>query len=193
MVSWLNSTRYSKNSTSSFLKFSKNGSRWNISKLILWGQQHHPDTKARQDPTRKAKQAASLLLCGLNHFSRVQLFTTPWTIACPAPLSMGFSKQEYWSGLPCPPPRGLTDPGIEPVSLTSSALAGGFFITSASWEVQLDISVIKLVWWKPGPVGVGGFKAGLGWMGVSGLRPMVPGRDRRQDAVTGCHLYQKSS
>ena len=112
-----------------------------------------PHTKARQDPTRKAKQAASLLLCMLSHFSRVQLFTTPWTIACLAPLSVGFSKQEYWRRLPCPPPRDLTDPGIEPVSLTSSALAGGFFITSASWEVQLDISVIKLVWrWKPGPL-----------------------------------------
>ena len=159
-----------------------------------WGQQHHPNTKVRQDPTRKAKQAASLLLSMLSHFSRVQLFTTPWTIACLAPLSMGFSKQEYWSGLPCPPPRDLTDPGIEPVSLTSSALAGEFFITSASWEVQLDISVIKLVWrWKPGPVGAGGFKAGSGLMGGSGLRPMVSGTDRRQDTVIGCHLYQKSS
>ena len=77
--------------------------------------------------------------------SCVQLFETPWTVALQAPLSVGFSKQEYWSGLPCAPPRGLTDPGIEPVSLMSSALAGGFFITSASWEVQLDISVIKLV------------------------------------------------
>ena len=46
-------------------------------------------------------------------FSRVQLFTTPWTVAHQAPLSMGFSRQEYWSGLPCPPPGDLPNPGIK--------------------------------------------------------------------------------
>ncbi|ELR63021.1 hypothetical protein M91_07536, partial [Bos mutus] len=49
-----------------------------------------------------------------------------------APLSMGFSRQEYWSGLPCPPPGDLLDSGIEPKSLMSPALAGGFFTTSAT-------------------------------------------------------------
>ena len=49
---------------------------------------------------------------------------------------MGFSGPEYWSGLPCPSPGDLPDPGIEPVSLVSPALAGGFFTTSASWEAQ---------------------------------------------------------
>ena len=53
-------------------------------------------------------------------------------VACQAPLSMGFSRQEYWNGLPCPPPGDLPDPGIKLVSLTA-ALAGGFF-TSATWE-----------------------------------------------------------
>ena len=48
----------------------------------------------------------------------VQLFVTPWTIANQAPLSMGFSRQEYWSGLPIPSPGDLPDPGIEPVSPT---------------------------------------------------------------------------
>ena len=47
---------------------------------------------------------------------------------------MGFSRQEYWSGLPCPPPGDLPNPGMEPASLMSPALAGGFFITSATWE-----------------------------------------------------------
>ena len=47
---------------------------------------------------------------------------------------MGFSRQEYWSGLPCPPPEDLPDPGIEPASLVSPALAGSFFTTSATWE-----------------------------------------------------------
>ena len=73
----------------------------------------------------------------LSHFSRVQLCVTLWTVAHQAPLSMGFSRQEYWSGLPWPPPGDLPDPGTEPVSLTSPALAGGFFTTSATWEVLL--------------------------------------------------------
>ena len=60
----------------------------------------------------------------------------PWTVAYEAPLSMGFSRQEYCSGLLCPPPGDLPDPGIEPVSLTSPLLAGGFFITSAIWEAH---------------------------------------------------------
>ena len=54
--------------------------------------------------------------------------------ALQAPLSMGFSRQEYWSGLPCPPPGGLPHPGIEPVSLMSPELAGRFFTTSTTWE-----------------------------------------------------------
>ena len=54
--------------------------------------------------------------CELSHFSCVQLFATPWTIACQAPLSTGSSRQEYWSGLPCLPPEDLPNPGIEPRS-----------------------------------------------------------------------------
>ena len=73
-------------------------------------------------------------MCLLSHFSRVRLFATPWTAALQAPLSMGFSRQEYWSGLPCPPPGDLPHPGIEPASLMSPALAGGFFTTSATWK-----------------------------------------------------------
>ena len=53
----------------------------------------------------------------LSRFSRVRLSATLWTVAHQAPLSMGFSRQEYWSGLPCPPPGDLPDPGIEPESL----------------------------------------------------------------------------
>ena len=58
----------------------------------------------------------------------------PWTVAHQAPLSMGFSRQEYWSGLPCPPPGDLPDPGSKPTSHTSPALAGSFFTTSTAWE-----------------------------------------------------------
>ena len=59
--------------------------------------------------------------------SHVQLFAAPWTVACQGPLSMGFSRQEYWSGLPLPPPGDFPDWVIEPASLMSLALAGGFF------------------------------------------------------------------
>ena len=52
----------------------------------------------------------------LSHFSCVQLFVTPWTVACQGSLSMGFPRQEYWSGLPCPPPEDLPDPGIKTAS-----------------------------------------------------------------------------
>ena len=71
-----------------------------------------------------------LYACVLSSFSPVQLCATPWTVAHQAPLSMGFSRQEYWSGLPCYPPGDLPDPGIKPISLKSSALANGFFTTS---------------------------------------------------------------
>ena len=59
--------------------------------------------------------------------SWVQLFATLWTVACQAPLSVEYSRHEYWSGLLCPPPGNLPDPGIEPTSLASPALADGFF------------------------------------------------------------------
>ena len=72
-------------------------------------------------------------MCLISHFSHVQLFATLWTVAHWAPLSMGFFRQEYWSGLPCPPPGDLLNPGIEP---GSPALAGGFFTTNAIWKPQ---------------------------------------------------------
>ena len=72
----------------------------------------------------------------VSRFSRVWLFASPWTVAHQAPLSSGFSRQEYWRGLPCPSPGDLPNPGMERMSLMSPALAGGFFITGAIWEAQ---------------------------------------------------------
>ena len=72
-------------------------------------------------------------------FSCVWLCVTPWTVAHQAPLSMEFSRQEYWSRLTFPLPKELLDPGIEPTSLTSPALAGGFFTASATWEDLTDL------------------------------------------------------
>ena len=70
------------------------------------------------------KEECAVLLCSVTSNS-----VTAWTVARQAPLSMEFSRQEYWSGLPFPPPRDLPNPEIEPVSLASPALAGGFFTT----------------------------------------------------------------
>ena len=72
--------------------------------------------------------------CMLSHFRSVQLCTTLWNVAHQVSPSMGFPRQEYWSGLPCPPPEDLPDPGIKPTSLLSPAWAGAFFTTSATWE-----------------------------------------------------------
>ena len=75
-------------------------------------------------------------VCVLNCFSSIWLFVTPWTIARQAPLSMGFSRQKYWSGLGIflEWSGDLPDPGIKPTSLMSPALEGGCFIMSATWE-----------------------------------------------------------
>ena len=79
----------------------------------------------------------------LRHF---QLFATPWTVAHQTPLSMGFSRQEYQSGLPCPPPGDLPDPRTEPMSLKFPALEGRFFTTSAILEAH--------IWGHPNPAAI---------------------------------------
>ena len=84
--------------------------------------------------SKKKHYKANKSACVLSHVSRVRLFVTSWSIARQAPPSMGLSRQEYWSGMPCPPPGGLPDPGIEPRSPLPPASAGGFFTTSATWE-----------------------------------------------------------
>ena len=77
------------------------------------------------------KERSFELVCVCYCFSHVQLFTTLWAAARQAPLSMGFSRQEYWSELPFPPPGDLPDRGIEPGSFMSP-LVGGFFTVSAT-------------------------------------------------------------
>ena len=87
----------------------------------------------------------NICMCRSRLLQGVQLFATPWTVARQAPLSMGFSRQEYWSGLPCPPPGDLPDPGIEPASPVSPALAGGFFTTSAEALIDVYIQLSHIV------------------------------------------------
>ena len=81
-------------------------------------------------------------VCVVSWFSHVQLFATLWTIACQAPLSTGFSRQEYWSRLPFPPPGDLADPGTKPAFLMSPALADRFFTIQFS-SVQ-SLSCVRL-------------------------------------------------
>ena len=64
------------------------------------------------------------------------------------PLSMGFSRKEYWSGLLCPSPGDLPNPGIEPASLVSPALAGRFFTASATWESLFSLYMHQLFYLK---------------------------------------------
>ena len=68
-----------------------------------------------------------------------RLYATPWTVAWQTSLPMGFSRQEYWNGLLCLPPGDLPDPGIEPMSLMSAALARRFVAASASWEALTEV------------------------------------------------------
>ena len=75
--------------------------------------------------------------------SRVRLFVTPWTVVRQAPLSMGFSRQEYWSGLPLSPPGDLPDPGIKPIS-ASPALAGRFFTTASPGKPVIVLNATEL-------------------------------------------------
>ena len=91
-------------------------------------------TSALQGTLRQVE--TPYIVCMLSHFSCVQLFVTLWIVAHQALLSMGFSRQDYWNALPCPPPRDLPNPRIEPAS---PALAGGFFTTSAIWKAPYHI------------------------------------------------------
>ena len=103
-----------------FLK--TNFSIWRKSSLyfhyLCFGIMNVPLVKAGAFSRVWSSSEATLhIYCVLRHFSRVWLFVTLWTVACQAPLSMGFSRQEYWSGLSCPPPGDLPESGIEPESL----------------------------------------------------------------------------
>ena len=81
----------------------------------------------------------------LKSLSHVRLFATLWTVAHQAPQSMEFFRQEYWSGLPFPSPEDLLNPGIKPASLTSPALAGGFFTSSTTWvKIQCHLGTLLL-------------------------------------------------
>ena len=92
--------------------------------------------------TKGVDRHSKVPVCVLSHFSPVQLGAPLWTVAHQTPLPMGFSRWEHWSGSPCLLPEDLPDPGNEPTSLTSPALSGGFFITSATWEAHNKVHLL---------------------------------------------------
>ena len=75
----------------------------------------------------KRQRVKAICVRSVQLLSHAQLFVTSWTVARQAPLSVGFSRQKYWSGLPCASPGDLPDPGIKTASAESSALTGGLF------------------------------------------------------------------
>ena len=88
----------------------------------------------------------SMRVCTVSCFTCVQFCATPWIVTRQAPLSTGFSRREYWSGLPCPPPGDLPDPGTEPMSLMSPASEGMFF-TNSTTSGSLMFLIDKLGRW----------------------------------------------
>ena len=85
----------------------------------------------------------------LNSYSRVHLYVTLWTVAHQAPLSMGFSRQEYCSGLPCPSPGDLPDPGIEPVSPIAPASQADSLLLSYQGSPQAYLGLPLLQYFLP--------------------------------------------
>ena len=96
-------------------------------------------------PRQQERASFNVQMFVLSHFSRVWCSVTPWTMATQAPPSMGFPKQEYWNELSFPSPGDLPNPGIEPESLLSPALAGGFLTTSITWEAHILIGIIFIL------------------------------------------------
>ena len=101
-----------------------------------WGETGGEENRRNSEENKKhfRKLAQTLVI---SHCSRVQLFVTPWTVACQAPLSMGFSRQEHWSGLPFPSPGGLPEPGIETRVSWSSCTTGEVLTTEPLRKSQV--------------------------------------------------------
>ena len=92
-----------------------------------------------------------MTLCVLSHFSPVPIFETLWIIVLQALLSMGFSKQEYWSGFPCPPPGDLPDPEIEPTYPASAALQADSLATEPPGKPPNNLSLTYYLLKHPVP------------------------------------------
>ena len=118
-----------------------------------WGrEQISPSSKWASPEQAPCSVASVSLICVLSRFSRVRHPATLWTVACQAPLSMGFSRQAYWSGFPGPSPGDSPTPGIDLVFHYVSCIAGGFFTTRATWEASIPICREEdkgIIWVEP--------------------------------------------
>ena len=134
-------------------------------------------------------------------FSCVQLFATPWTVARQAPLSMGFSRKGYWSGLPFPPLGDLPNLGTEFASFASSALTGRFFTIGTTWETLKYNAVCQLFCFPGGTSGkepayqfrrnkrhrFDPWVQKIPWRRVWQLPPaFLPGESHGQKSLAGC-------
>ena len=104
----------------------------NMKKSEKTKQNKKPSGSAKHNKMKHKTRYYCTCACVLSCFSHVRIFVTLWTVVLQAPLSMGFSRQEYCSGLLCSPPGRLPNPGIETPSLMSPALAGRSFTTRAN-------------------------------------------------------------
>ena len=140
-MGWVNKDSMKKSQGPSFRLHGCSRPQWGIT---LWQEPQKewslsvPD-RVKWERKLRGRNYYGLVVCVLSHFSCVQLFATLWTVAHQAPLFMGFFRQEYWSGLPCPSPGNLLTKRSNLKSLTSFALAGRFFTTSTTWEVHYGL------------------------------------------------------
>ena len=112
-----------------------------LSLTIICRTLFHVSVQERKNERKLSNDMISVKMSAvLSHFSHVWLFVTPWTIADQTLLSVGFSRQEYWNGLPFPSPGDLPDRGIKP---TSPALAGGFFTTEPPGKPAMSAILSK--------------------------------------------------
>ena len=113
--------------------------------LVGWSPWGHKrvghDTETKQQKASYLPNTACVHVCILSY---VQLFATPWAVACQAPLTTEFSRQKYWSGFPVPTPGNLPNPGIETTSLVSVALASKFFSTAPLWKPNAGIQIYTI-------------------------------------------------
>ena len=157
-----------------------------------------------QTNTHRCSVYCAVLSC----FSHVQLFVTLWTVAHQVPLSMGFSRQEYWSGLPFPSLGDLPDPGIKLAFLMSSSLIDKLFTTSITMEKPMAPHSSTLAWkipWteEPGRLqSMGLLRVGHDWATWLSLftfmhwrrrwQPtpvFLPGESQGRGSLVGCHLW----
>ena len=103
----------------------------------------HSSSNNTMDKSLVMQSCHGMCVCG-NLLSCVRPFATPWTVTLQAPLSIAFSRQEYWSGLLCPRPGDRPHPGMESTSLMSAALAERFLTTSAIWEASQGDTIEEL-------------------------------------------------